>query len=640
MFRLNQMRSNTLTWIVAAIAATTFSMNGAEREKNFSYAPEGSEAYIWGNGKVETYDVAVRLKNDALTGSKITGFTVPLSTEEEITDIKGWLTSELRLENKTNVADITSTTATVEPDGPYGMPQINVTFSEPYTVPAEGVYVGYSLKVNKIIDDNTRYPITVTHSDAIGGFYLHSSRTYLSWKEMTEEWGAVSMMTVKLIGDFPETSLSAADLSTIYCLKGQTTEAALTLINHSESEINSIDYSYTIGDLTQTGTKTFDTPIPAQFGSSSEVSLTLKAPDTTGTYPVSVTVTRVNGQPNESNSPTATGEFNSVSFIPVNRPLVEEYTGTWCGYCPRGFIALERMNKEHEGRFVALSYHCASGYIKEPMHCLETFPASDMNFPAAILNRNGVELDPYFGSTNSTHMGIEADWQAVADQFTIADIDVDVKWDNDARTTLKATSNVRFVKDLEGTDYRISYALVGDNLNGEAWAATEEIWYQVNYYSGNTSVTGDDWKVFTEVGEAVIGLVYNDIVLAYDNQEGISGSLPADITADEAYEHSYSFNLSEVRNIYDENIINDPSKLRVVAVVTDASSGKVVNCKSSGYPAPASVSAPAIDSAATVVNVIYHDLHGRVVADPSTGGIYIRTSILSDGTEKHEKVMK
>lgn len=629
-----------ISGIAVAIAAATFSISGAEREKDFSYAPDGADPFVWGTGKVETYDVAILVKSPAFTGAKVTGFTVPISTDEEITNVTGWLSSELKLESKKNAPDIATVEAQIKHEGQYNMPQVYVTFNEPYTIPAEGVYVGYSLTVNKIVDENSKNPLIITYSDTEGGLFLHTTRTYLSWEDKAPSWGGVSMMKVNLWGEFSENAASPANLQTIHGIMNNEAMAKLTLTNNGESEIATIGYTYSInGHESDEKQFSLPTPIPAQLGAIADVELPLTVPSEMGKYDLSVTITTVNGNLNEDNSPTASGELNAYAFLPVNHPLVEEYTGTWCQWCPRGFIALERMKELYPDRFVALSYHTSSAG-KEPMMCLDVLPnpSDDKNFPSLFFNRDTEEFDPYFGSTNNTQMGIIDDWEKFANAFTIADIDVKAEWADDNQTILKATSSVKFVKDCDESDYRISYALVGDNLTGEKWAGTVDLWYQVNGYSGNTSMTGDDWKVFTEAEGAVIGLVYNDIVLAYDDFNGVKGSLPENIVANETYEHSHSFDVSAVTNLFGEYIINDPSNLRVVAIVIDAKSGKAINCNSSKYPTSAGIDGVSADDSTEIVEIIWHDMQGRQLKNPANG-IYIRTTVLSNGTTHSDKVV-
>ncbi len=47
------------------------------------------------------------------------------------------------------------------------------------------------------------------------------------------------------------------------------------------------------------------------------------------------------------------------SSLPRKRPLLEEYTSTDCGYCPRGAVGMEKMAALKGLDFVGVSYHHA-----------------------------------------------------------------------------------------------------------------------------------------------------------------------------------------------------------------------------------------------------------------------------------------
>lgn len=626
---------NIMTLAAVVLAMAAFPVSGAETEKIFSYAPDGSTPYIWGTKKKETYDVAIKITDQSLIGARIKGFKVPIATNEGISDVSGWISTELKLNDAhKNSPDVATVAATINPTCAYDMPEIEVVFNEPYTITENGAYVGYSFTVDNIIDDNSRYPVIITYGEAENGFYLHSSRTYLSWINMVPDLGGISMMSVDLEGEFHENAAGVSDMRTVYTTPDTECTATVTIANHGELPVKSVDYTYSTGETSAAAHFEFEEELAAQLGATADIALPVKAPSQTGKYDIDITITKVNGQPNDDSYRTTTGKMNVYAFLPVTRPLMEEYTGTWCMYCPRGFVALERMKQLYPERFIALAYHRDSG---DPMQCLLEFPQYPTDFPYSYLSRGSKGIDPYFGTYN-TDLGIRYDWEKLASEFAIADVDVDVTWEDEEHLILKATSNVRFVEDHANAGYRVSYVLVGDDLTGEEWANDEQLaWYQINGYSGNTSMTGDEWKVFTEGGPVVYGLTFNDVVLKYDNQNGVEGSLPAEIKANETYSHSCTFDVSAVTSVYGYHIVNDPSKVRVVAIITDATTGEFINCNSSHYPASAGIVSTETDSTATVVETRWYDLQGRPVAIPSDG-IYLRATVMSDGSIRHSKV--
>ena len=183
-------------FMTAATALPVF----AQGSLTFSYDTGTGDKAKWGTLKKENYDVAIRIDDANLVGKQIKSVTVPFESTADLSDFTVWLSKELTLETvdgvKQNVPDITSVDAVVENN------QLLVTFAEPYTITDEGVYVGYSFKVDNLTGD-TSYPIIVSSETNPNGLYLHTSRTYRSWEAKSESLGAVSVMTVELSGDYP-----------------------------------------------------------------------------------------------------------------------------------------------------------------------------------------------------------------------------------------------------------------------------------------------------------------------------------------------------------------------------------------------------------------------------------------------------
>ena len=63
-----------------------------------------------------------------------------------------------------------------------------------------------------------------------------------------------------------------------------------------------------------------------------------------------------------------------------HRPLIEEYTGTWCGWCPRGFTGMEMLRETFGEDFIGVAIH-----NQDPMAVLTTsqYPSNIQGFPSA-----------------------------------------------------------------------------------------------------------------------------------------------------------------------------------------------------------------------------------------------------------------
>ena len=206
---------------------------------DFSYGTSGEEFKVYGYGKKETYDVAIRLGQE-MAGAKVNGFTVPLPVDAvQVANLKGWLSSELKLEKKKNVPDLGEVEAILDEW------TLSATFPEPVTVPENGIYVGYSFDIVSLDEIEGVYsypgdPIACVSGSNPDGMYVHTSRSMLKWKSIVEQIGGLSPLTVSLTGNFRAEAAAASIASKPYMEQGKEGSFLLTVTNHGSTEISNI----------------------------------------------------------------------------------------------------------------------------------------------------------------------------------------------------------------------------------------------------------------------------------------------------------------------------------------------------------------------------------------------------------------
>ncbi len=546
--------TSTVIALAAAIASNAAVVN-------FSYNTDNGELAAFGYDKKETLNVAIRIDDPSLVGAKVTSMSVPVTIDFKtvgLGECSAFLTTELSRDGKTNVADICTEAAVVDEKG-----NLTCTFSQPYTITDKGVYVGYSIPIVSYPDGASVKPIAVVDGVNNNGLYIFASRSVISWTSKSADLGAVSAMVVTLDADLPANAAALSLNPKYVALCGENNNIKARLSNFGLNAIGSIEYSYTIADKTTVASVDVSPEIAANFGASGSVTLDIEAPAKSGEYNMEVTLTKVNGVAYDGN--TASAQV-IVSPIPVaNRPLVEEFTGLWCGNCPLGYAALETLNEAFPGDFVALAYHNG-----DPMEVMSSYPV-DVNsygYPCATVNRDGLYTPSRLYST----------WPAAADKIVNSVVSVDLEWANEEKTIIRSTTKVQFAEDQKGTDYRIGACLVSDGLTNPSWV-------QSNYFSSNAP-TGN--KIFDELfigtSSQVTGLVFNDVVLSFPNKYGKANSLPAQVKAVQEVTYVEDFDLNKIRNTgaLPSNPIQNIENLRVVGVLFN-SKGAPLNCASSAY---------------------------------------------------------
>lgn len=149
--------------ILASLALA--SLSAAASTVDFSYNATNETPYAYGFSKEQTYDAAIALNSPALAGTRILSVSVPVCNAQFASGAKVWLSAELSNPKGTGapyVADIATYDVAIN-DG-----MITYTFSEPYTIPAEGVYVGYTLTVSGVAEGASGKPLAVVDGNARG----------------------------------------------------------------------------------------------------------------------------------------------------------------------------------------------------------------------------------------------------------------------------------------------------------------------------------------------------------------------------------------------------------------------------------------------------------------------------------------
>lgn len=293
----------------------------------------------------------------------------------------------------------------------------------------------------------------------------------------------------------------------------------------------------------------------------------------------------------------ATGD-DGVAVTPVHRPLIEEYTGLWCGYCPKGYIAMEMIEEIYGDRQVTITYH-----NNDPMEVTAVYAMNVQGLPTGSVDRRRL-IDPYYGEIDED-FGIAKEIERALAQPAPASIEVSGYIGPDF---VSATATVEFTDDVPAANYMIGYVLTRSGLSSPMWS-------QTNYYSGTSGLEGTPLEVLTHWGWAVRGLVYNDVAIDVGGMRGVKGSLPENIEAGRQYSHRRIFDISN--NLY----ANPKNRLAVAAFIVDGRTGRVVNaakCDFADYVDPSGVTAVDADEAPAE----YYDLQGRRVERPAAG-IYI-----------------
>lgn len=579
----------------------------------FTYPEPGSKFETFGTGLAERYDVGILIPGE-FAGGVVSHISAPVFMNPDLTDFKVWTSTELAAEANGLVADVTPADGVLE-----------YTPATTITIPAGGLYVGYSFTVQRVVDDITAEPVPVFPGVADGAFYVKTATKYRQWTSLSVQRKQSLPIVVTIDADVP-----AADMAVDFdCeeinVDAEATEFTLPLsfTNYGGTDVATLTLELNAGGrlLSQEvdcSDKTF------YYGKNINLAVTVPNVYTAGEHDIAVKVASVNDVANSYPGDGAIMDVFCYNRKPVNRPILEEYTGLWCNYCPVGFAALEYMNRVHPNDFIGVAFHEND---KMAVVASADFPSYVPSYPYGYLNRNWV-VDPYHGRSD-VEGNIETDWEEMRERFTPAEISVEATVDQADPSKIQARASVNFVRKPR-SEQRLFYYLLANGLQDESWK-------QANSYSGYDPADFEfpEMEVFCNGGTRVSGLVFNDIVVMLSDPKGIEGSLPAEMEADRDYTHEFGFDTAGAVSLKGVDLIGMATSLHVVAGVVDMATGRVLNCAKTEVSGFGGISDVVSD--VRVISVEYFDIFGRK-ATPAASGLFIEVTRHSDGTTVSRKV--
>lgn len=553
------------------------------------------------------YEMAMQVADPTITGMKVVGVKVTHLGYNGMGNYNAW----------------TSTTLDGEPNGQrtYGSVDADgnlvITFPEPVTVTDAGLYVGYREDVlypddSYVASQGTAGPLPIEISGTArpGGCFLR----YLGLSDFVDYAGMAgygSTMTVYLSGERPDNSLMLGQMTSYpVVVKGQPVNMDFTVSNCGGNDISSITYSYTVDGAKTEKTVDLPQPIKSVLGQSETLTLDLGTVATQGKRDIKVTIDKVNGAANLHAADVATAAVSVLDYAPAHRPLMEEITGTWCGYCPRGAIGMRELAKTYPD-FIGVAYHNGDQFS-----VTQTYPWNASGLPGCTLDRSTGNIDPFYGNGEGD-MGIKDDYDAVRACAAPCDIELATSWANDDKSALDANVTVTFALDDAEADYKVGYMLVGESYCYPG----DYNFTQTNYFSGEDH-TGSLLQEVADMDEYILGYEWKDVVIETADIFGVEKSIPASVKLGQPVKHSKQFQTPSILSQTDLELAADKDNLAVVAFVVD-DTGRVVNA-AKALAGSSAIGSTLADQPAHAAPV-YYDIMGRRVADPANG-VYVKVT--------------
>ena len=520
----------------------------------------------------------------------------PSSAVSSLSGLKVWISKELP--EKINDADYVQTTL-----GSVRANANDYSLRTPYEINNEGFYVGYYVK------STTGYFIRCGGNESVANsFWIGNPEAGMGWSDISDGYGFGKLAFQILVegGNFPSNSVTPNDFGQNFVLKGESVNVPITITNKGQNPVSSI--SYTIA--TEGGSVTPETTLllgSLAFNSSKVVDINFPADEETRKYKKTFTITKVDDQENTATSNSAEGFVITMKEKHSVTPVIEEFTGTWCGWCPRGMVGMEKVHETYGDQVVQIAAH--SGDVMEIDAYSSVINKFAGGFPSSITDRQFDE-DPSFS-------GLKSALNNAFNRVAAASVELIATWETDAQKAVVFNTKTKFSYNDDNSQFALAFVLTEDGLKG-----TGDDWKQANYYSGQ-SVSGDmDW--WCKQGSSVSGVEFNHVAVAgWSVLNGISGSIDPVIDADVVQEYRH------VGRISGNSLIKDKKKLKAIALLIDRTNGTIVNAAQSDIMEPGT--AISAVSAKSNVPAALFSVDGRKLSTVEKGVNIVR---MTDGTVK------
>ena len=587
---------------------------------NFDESPVG---YMQGTGREERYSAATYIP------AHLFGNTIPtidgisfFGSTTGLENIEVWISTHLPAEGeKPDIATYSF------PDEEFLLEKFNdVVFHQAHEIPGEGVYVGYSFDVVEMNTFRSATPVMFSEKTRDNALWF-KTESKPKWIDRFDDLqGNLQLRILFGNGVIKKNAVGIKTIEPVFALTNTTHRLLFELANEGSNHVNSLDLEIE-GGINLIGVPDM---IPGYY---QYYEMNVNTGSVAEFQNRKLTITKVNGVPNESEYKSAIIPFYISDKNEDSKVVLEEFTGTWCGYTPAANLALAAYQEEFGDQLIIINAHHGRTNDEDPrLNAVDPMELSDYEelyslsggrYPSCTLNRiprwgNEYSYYPLYEGEGQGTFNLNVNIAKILAKPMPAAIEVGAEWTDDNKNAINIYTRTTFELNASELPLQIGYVLLEDGLSGEG-----EEWAQANFYSGIESIEDRALKELTKLPALITGQEYNNVaVAAWGPYKGVDGSLVGPYAVGKSIEGSYTADITGNQHIQNKD------NLSVVALLVNKEDGTIINaakCKIGDTLPPTDIT-----SVRTTTNAYdVYDLQGRQLRHAATSldglphGIYI-----------------
>lgn len=264
---------------------------------------------------------------------------------------------------------------------------------------------------------------------------------------------------------------------------------------------------------------------------------------------ISISIMEVNGSPDATPADNIlTTKFNTVSQNSPKKVVIEEGTGTWCGYCPRGAVAMHNATNNFPDDFIGIAVH-----NDDPMQLNEYNTAANFSgFPSMNVDRSLLDE------------GVSSNFSPIINERKNVIVPAALSATSTlAGRTITLNASAIFRTNFANANLRFAVVMIEDDVEG-----TSAEYNQKNYYAGGQLGPMGGYEnlpnpvpaaqmTYDHVGRMLLG-----------GYEGQVGSIPTTIVDGQNVNYTFT---ADIPTPYDID------EMKAVLLLLDATTGEIVN---------------------------------------------------------------
>lgn len=275
----------------------------------------------------------------------------------------------------------------------------------------------------------------------------------------------------------------------------------------------------------------------------------------------------------DDHSDVYNGSIKNLTFKPVKRVVLEEFTGRDCQFCPQGLVMIELMESRFADQFIPVGLYCYNGSDPKGLGVMDYWQYLGMTAaPSARINRRPTTMamsyinpiESYiYSKSQYPDVDLEPLWydEVTTELAEPTYLDISVEKASSQGSRLNYVAKVKSAINLDDQNIRVFGVLLENGISD----------YQQNAMYNSSDPIFGEWGLGGKLGNSVAQTIFNHIARTTWGRgfNGTSGLIPATLQPGNTYTVDISLDLP--------NNVEKIENCEFLVMLIDGNTGRIIN---------------------------------------------------------------